>query len=735
MSSNREGIAMFVDAVERPEVAFGLTISAAATHRLEVTSLRGREAVSRPFRFDLEVVVEDSDLSGLAGAIVGRAAVLTLRGDTSSPRTIAGIVGAAGVRAPLAHHRHGFHVRLVPRLWLLSHRTTSRVFQDMTVPAIVGAVLDGAQVSHRSALVGRHARRAYCVQRQETDLAFVTRLLAEEGIFYTFEPGERGAVIISDSAHLYPEIAGDPRLEHRPAEAGDALGLREHHVTQLTARRRLASASVLQRDHDFRRPPLELRAEQVAEDGVTEIEARSTTYEHHGEDELTDVGPGVARARLEQGRARADLVRGESACHRLVPGAQFELLGAGVDEVDGLRVVSRVEHEGAVRGSAEGLVYRNRFTSAPAKVALRPPRPRRELRQVAETAIVVGPSGQEIHTDEHGRVKVQFHWDLEGKSDERSSCWVRVAQPWAGSGFGVQFIPRVGTEVVVTFLGGDVCRPMIVGALHDGTHATPFPLPGKRTQSGIRTSSSPGGQGSNELRFDDAAGGEQVYLHAQRDLDEEIGNDHTRIVEGNEVVSIGKNLVMHIGGRQIIHVDGGGGSEEAADAPADGGDGAGGGDAVGGDAVGGRGQGGGAMGPTTPDGDATTPYPFATTPEEMDDDEGEGLLPPSEGTEAPHDAGKVDGGGGAKITDWTNKKDASKVSVLDIKGGAEIKSVDGLTITGGDGMSIQFKGNQLLLKAPTITLDATTIQLKGSSLISIVSDGETQIVGTPINLN
>ena len=141
------------------------------------------------------------------------------------------------------------------------------------------------------------------------------------------------------------------------------------------------------------------------------------------------------------------------------------------------------------------------------------------------------------------------------------------------------------------------------------------------------------------------------------------------------------------------------------------------------------------MGPTTPDGDATTPYPFATTPEEMDDDEGEGLLPPSEGTEAPHDAGKVDGGGGAKITDWTNKKDASKVSVLDIKGGAEIKSVDGLTITGGDGMSIQFKGNQLLLKAPTITLDATTIQLKGSSLISIVSDGETQIVGTPINLN
>jgi hypothetical protein len=204
---------------------------------------------------------------------------------------------------------------------------------------------------------------------------------------------------------------------------------------------------------------------------------------------------------------------------------------------------------------------------------------------VVETATVVGPPGEEIHVDEHGRVKVQFHWDREGQRDEHSSCWLRAMQPWAGAAWGSQFILRVGMEVVVTFVGGDIDRPMVLGAVPNAQNPMPYLLPGQKTRSGIKTRTSPGGGGSNELRFEDAAGQEQVFLHAQKDLDAVVENNHTRTVRGdeamsvartskveiggdqevsiggNEVVTINKNLVLHVVGRQIIHVDGQGAAD------------------------------------------------------------------------------------------------------------------------------------------------------------------------------
>jgi len=697
---------------------FILTAGPFAAGRLRVLSFRGREAVSRPFRFDILIAIDDAEHHDFEPELLAQAGALTMHVPGGELREVHGIVAAVEARDAFEQGRLVYRVRLVPRLWLLGKRKTSRIFQNKTVPEIVTAVLEAARIPHRWALVEKYAARTYCVQYQESDLAFVTRLLAEEGIFYVFEHGAEETVVFHDSAHLYAPIAGEPELAYRFEEGADGLVPKEHHVGRFALRRAVKHGAVLQREYDFRRPLLELRGEAkpssappraAAATEALPVEAElCRVYEHHGEDERPDVDGSSARTRLEQARRRALVTEGRSACRRLLPGARFDLVDHELEHVNRAYVVARVEHEGRVAEVArEGEpVYANTFTCAPADVPLRPRRHEHVLQQVVETAIVVGPPGEEIHTDEHGRVKVQFPWDLDGKRNEDSSCWVRVAQAWAGAGWGSLFIPRVGMEVLVAFLGGDTDRPVIVGALYNGTNATPFALPGKKTQSGIRTRSTPGGAGANELRFEDAAGREQVYVHAQRDLEEVVRNDHARTVggqeairvgrdrtmdiagdhvrqvQGNEVVSIGKNLVMHIAGRQIIHVDGAASEDDGP--PANAGRAA--------EAAEGHGRG------------------------------------PAEGAAAPLGAdeggGSARGGGAGHAAPWKNSKD--KAAELKITGGGIIDSPQGLELK-GEGGEISIKGGVMTLKATTIVLDATTVQIKAG--------GEAKIEGHPIRLN
>ena len=471
--------------------------------RLRVLSFRGREAVSRPFRFDLIVDADESDAHDLEPELLGRPATLAMQVAGGEPRRVCGIVAAVEAQDAFEQGRHAFHLRLVPRLWLLKKRKTSRTFQDMSVPEIAGDVLGRAGVRYRSALVEKYGVRTYCVQYQETDLAFVTRILAEEGIFYFFEHEAEDTVVLGDSAHLYAPIAGDPELSYRYEQEGRALAPREHHVGRFSRRRAIESGAVLQRDYDFRRPLLDLRAEAkpsssappvgAAGPETLPVEAELRVYDHHGQDDHPDVDAGTARVRLSQLRRRAVVARGASACRRLVPGFRFDLVDHEIDALDGGYVVVQVEHEGRaaeVAGSGKR-VYENTFACAPADVPLRPRRPRRALQQVTETALVVGPEGEEVYTDALGRVKVQFHWDLDGKRDEHSSCWVRVSQAWAGSGWGFQFIPRVGMEVLVTFVGGDQDRPVVTGCVYNAANALPFPVHTQAERSGIRTQSTP----------------------------------------------------------------------------------------------------------------------------------------------------------------------------------------------------------------------------------------------------
>ncbi|MFO0758590.1 MAG: type VI secretion system tip protein TssI/VgrG [Byssovorax sp.] len=513
---------------------------------LAVRALRGREAISKPFSFLVDIAAStDVDDISIEADLLGKPACLRMHAGDSGSRLVRGVIASIEARGTAVHGRALYRVRLVPRLRLLEQRKNSRIFQEQAVPEIVAAVLDEAKIAQAWNILGKYRPRTYCVQYQESDLAFVHRLLAEEGLLYFFDhggdDGTTETVIFCDSAHLYPAIAGDPELLFREGEGSAGLLPEEHHVVGFARARTLKPSAVLRRGYDFRRPILDLSATTEQPNNPAEpAHPAAEIYEHHGEDEQPDISSGVVQAELDQHRRKAVVARGESACRRLAPGHRFSLAEHPMERLDQDYVVTRVEHEGVAPGSAKAseAVYGNRFACVPAEVVARPARPKRRIQQVAETAVVVGPDAQEIHTDEHGRVKVQFPWDREGQKNEQSSCWLRVSQAWAGTGWGVQFIPRIGMEVVVTFLGGDVDRPLITGCVPNAINVPAFPLPGSKTKSGFRTQSTLGSSGFNELSFEDMAQNERIYLHAQRDLHEEVERNHTRLVRGSERTQI-----------------------------------------------------------------------------------------------------------------------------------------------------------------------------------------------------
>lgn len=542
---------------ERAAPTFSFDAPEAGDLGLVALSLRGREAVSGLYRFDLVLRAEEADPALVESALLGRAATVTLHGDEGDARTVGGVVTRASLRGPAGDGlRARIRVRVEPALALLRHAHRSRIFQDLSVRQVVDLVLaDHPAVRAGWRLTARYGPRAYCVQYQETDLAFVLRLLAEEGVRFHFDRGTDGAeeLVLTDAPAFARPIDGRATLVYRESEsAPDADS-----VTRFALSRRVAPGRATLREYDWNHPQRPLAAEADAPGPAgTPLEF----YEHHGEHDEARVGRDVAALRLQQHRRRASEGSGRSACPRVMPGRAFTLEAPTQPAVEGDYVVVSVEHRAVEASGVEGLRgarYENRFVAVPRAVAVRPARPARRLQQVLETATVTGPSDEEVWVDEHGRIRVRFHWDREGADgDDRRSCWIRAMQPWAGAGYGAQFIPRVGTEVVVSFLGGDVDRPVVLGGLYNGTHPPPFALPERRTRSGLRTRSSPGGEGANELSFEDAAGMEEVLLHAARDLRETVRGDQSVQVDGGRTVTVGGDVQESVGGSRVDSVRG-----------------------------------------------------------------------------------------------------------------------------------------------------------------------------------
>jgi type VI secretion system VgrG family protein len=410
--------------------------------------------------------------------------------------------------------------------------------------------------------------------------------LADEGIFYFIETDDGGTdvVVFGDDTGVYQPIADPSTVQF---DDSGRIGREVETVETMGWQRRVVPGKLEVVGFDYRRPTTRLAERDAEEEGKgRELEVYAHDLDWNG----FTISQPSAKVRLGQQRRTHRVGAGKSRVRRLKPGSWFELEGHPHDELNTRLVVVEIAHKYFARDSSRAsganveLQYLNHVTCVKSDVVAHPERPKRVHRQITETATVVGPAGEEIHTDEHGRVKVQFHWDREGKGDDHSSCWIRTMVPWAGSAWGMQFVPRVGMEVVVSFAGGDTDRPVILGALYNGANVPPFALPAHKTQSGLRSRTTPGGDGANELRFDDAAGAEQIYLHAQRDLVEAVENDrvrtvrghqnvridkssrlevledHTMQVAGNQVTVIEKNMVLHVVGRQIINVDGSGGS-------------------------------------------------------------------------------------------------------------------------------------------------------------------------------
>ncbi|MEO9332219.1 type VI secretion system tip protein VgrG [Ectopseudomonas guguanensis] len=507
----------------------------AVDNDLQVLSFEGREALNKPYRFDIELVSQraDLDLDGL----INQTAYLAFG---PSGKGVHGVIygvtqGDSGKR--LTRYR----IDLRPTLAYLGHSFDQRIFQNLTAPQIIAAVLE-----EHGLLDGTDYRmqfgpyvypeRVYCTQYDESDLRFIQRLCEEEGISFHFQHSEDGhTVVFGDDASVFP------RLDPLNYQQDSGLSADHEVVRAFGVRLETRSTEVTWRDYDFEQPKLQMEAGYSSEFFPT-----LEVYDYPGRFTDRARGKHLAKRSLERLRSDYELAEGKSDAY-LISGHFLALAGHPRQQWNDLWLLDEVIHEGKQPQVLEESVtsntqpgdgfqqgYRNRFTATPWDIPYRPALEHRKPKVLgSQTAVVTGPAGEEIHCDQYGRVKVQFHWDRDGQGDDKTSCWLRVASNWAGKAYGGITIPRVGMEVLVTFLEGDPDQPLITGCLYHAEHVVPYDLPANKTRSVFKTLSSPGGGGYNEFRIEDRKGAEQIYIHAQRDWDENIEHDQ-KIRVGNE---------------------------------------------------------------------------------------------------------------------------------------------------------------------------------------------------------
>jgi type VI secretion system secreted protein VgrG len=513
----------------------------------------GVEAVSTLYAFDVAFRGAGEDLFELQD-LVGKASWIRLRRPDGEERYFHGLLTSVSLSG-VSGGKPNYNARLVPAFALLEQTQDSRIFQGKAVPDIAKEVLDANHIRFRLALSSSYLKREFCVQYRESDLAFISRLLEEEGIFYFFEHTEdHHTLVLADAVSACPSISGDKTLPFRDERVAEDTTHAEHLMVLERIHRQRSGKSSL-RDFDFSRPDLDLTASAAAsEDTEREV------YEYPAGFSGPVVGKRLATVRLDALRHGMQAFSGQSSCIRLAAGSTFDVAEHPDGAFNKSLLLIRVEHEGLQElrsgsGTAVESSYRNRFASVPAAAPYRPARKTPRPRMIGtQTAIVVGPDREEVYPDAHGRIKIQFHWDRQARNDENASCFVRHAQAWAGAGFGQVILPRVGQEVVVRFLEGNPDRPLVVGAVFNGANEPPLELPAERTQAVFRTESSIGGGGFNELRFEDAKATERFFRHAQKDEQVTVLNDRTARVGGDQVLVIEKDRTLQIDGDQTLRI-------------------------------------------------------------------------------------------------------------------------------------------------------------------------------------
>lgn len=504
---------------------------------MPAVTLTGYEALSRPFRYVLEYYPDEQpDLA----ALIGRPYTVHLPMPDGSARPLNGIVFRAE-QGPSTVRSTRYTLELRPWFLRLDQERTCAVFQNMSVPEIVVKVCTDAGFGHvRNALSSSYPAKEYTVRYGETSFAFLSRLMAEAGIFYFFEHSESAhTLVMADSPGAFADCKQGGTLEWLPgAHGGDGGPSTESsaHIFELSLSRQVAAVSCSVDDYNPLTPETSLAAS--AGEGFPCL---GYPLAGHGDQQS---GEGLAAVRLDACESGGFRLRGRSSCPGLSAGCAFAVKGHPDGQANARWVAAETRFTASFPGN--GAAETGRFladvSAVPASARYRPLPPFRRARMGGPlTGVVTGKEGEEVWTDQHGRCKVRFHW--QGAADETSSCWVRVAQPWAGNGYGALFLPRVGQEVVIGFVGGDPDRPLVTGMAYNSSNPPPWTLPEHAACSGLLTRSFPDGQTGNELRFDDRKDAELVYLHAQKTLscDVEDARTVTIIGEGGDALTLEKS--------------------------------------------------------------------------------------------------------------------------------------------------------------------------------------------------
>jgi type VI secretion system secreted protein VgrG len=525
---------------------------------LRVHSFGVTEGISQLFSIDLELVTENHALD--FEQIIGQAGILTIQQyEEEEPRYFHGIIsrleqGTSGLRFTT------YSATVVPKIWYLMHRHNCRIFQQMSVRDIVQKILSDFGLpgdEYQFVLQSDPPKREYCVQYRESEFDFISRLLEEEGIFYFFEHhNNKHILVMGDSTSAHKAIQGESQIifhEPRPGQVAD-----EPHIYTFNYTEEILSGKVSLKDYNFKKPALNLKGEKTG-DKNTDLEV----YDYPGKFEEPGRGKQLAKVRLEEYQTVKKEGSGATTCTHFAAGFFFTMKKYHRNDFNKKYLITQHQISGSQPQVLEetagegGSSFSSRFECIPFEVPYRPDRVTpKPVVEGSQTAIVVGPQGEEIYTNEHGQVKVQFHWDREGQMDEKSSCWIRVSQLWAGRSWGAMYIPRIDQEVIVDFLEGDPDRPIITGRVYHGTNKPPYPLPDEKTKSTIKSDSSKGGGGFNEIRFEDKKGKEEVYIQAEKDRNELVKNDMSTNVKHDQSLTVHHDRTKTIKHNETITIDG-----------------------------------------------------------------------------------------------------------------------------------------------------------------------------------
>ncbi|MBY8289724.1 type VI secretion system tip protein VgrG [Vibrio fluvialis] len=552
------------------KLTFTLTVDGLPEETFVVTAYQGKESLSDSrfdvsqdcygFRYNIELASRQPSIT--AQQVVDKTAQLVMKRNGEPVQFVNGTVRQFS-QGDIGHHHTRYSLVLVPTLERLSLRHNSRIFQLKTVQDIISQILQEMGVVDFSfALKRTLSQREFCVQYRESDLAFVHRLAAEEGITYYIEQADgKHTVVFFDDNALIAKYAG--AVPHNGLSGGQTDN---PFVSQFRIEHQSEPSHLTFKDYSFKKPNYGFLQEKAGSD----LSFQQSSYEHYdfpGRYKDDGAGSAFSQLRLEYLRRESSLGSGKSNHPALRAGVKFDLSDNLEASANRDWVVVEITHQGTQPQALEedgghgATTYSNLFTVIPANKTWRAkpqPKPQVDGPMIAQ---VVGPEGEEIYCDEHGRVKVHFPWDRESKQNEHSSCWVRVSQGWAGAQYGFMAIPRIGHEVIVSFLHGDPDQPIITGRTYHATNTSPYPLPANKTRTVIRTDTHQG-EGFNEIRFEDQADQEEIFIHAQKDQNNvvnhdettKVGHDRSEDVGNDETISIGNNRTETVGKDETITI-------------------------------------------------------------------------------------------------------------------------------------------------------------------------------------